>query len=679
MTIRAVTLGLLVAVLVASVAFLNDWILRLFRLIGNHVPTSVYGLLVLFVLIGNPLLGRLRAQWAFSRRELAVMLSLALVGCGIGSIGLLRNFPNAITVPLQINEQDLSWQRTELIRYVPKAMLPVTENGQFDRTVGILGSGMRREGAPNIALRDVPWDAWIRPAAFWVPMVVLFLGGMIALGLVLHRQWSRHELLSYPIAEFGSLLIDTEGGSWPPIFRRWGFWIALGVVVCVHIVNGYHAYHPSSIEIPVKGDFSIMAKEKLQWLQRGLGFYDLTRPTLFLTPMAFVFFMRSDAALSMGLSLPIICVVTAAMTAKGANAGVNQTEGGFLPWAAFGAYLGMVLMIAYTGRHYFSRLLRQALLPKRSSDMPVYATWACRAYLLCMAGIVALLAWVGCTWTLAILFVVQLTVMMVVIGRISAETGLVQIGIIWTPMAVCLGLLGPVQLGPVAMMAFAIIGWALLMDPAETMLPFVLNSLRLCQKSEAPVGRTGGWMGAALGLALIIGVPAVLWTQYNYGRGTDEYSAYWAPHLVFDAASRQIDTIRQMGQLDHSQQLDAWQRLTTMQPNHQFLWSMGIGLVLVVAFGAARLRWTWWPLHPVLFVVIGSWAMGILSLSVLLGWILRTIVVKVGGTQKLTEVRPIAVGVIAGDLMGGLIFMIVGIIYYWVTGTTPADYNPYSG
>jgi hypothetical protein len=59
-TIRAVILGLLGAAFVCSYTYFNDWVMRQTMFVGNFMPISVYGLLVLFLALVYPLWRRVK-------------------------------------------------------------------------------------------------------------------------------------------------------------------------------------------------------------------------------------------------------------------------------------------------------------------------------------------------------------------------------------------------------------------------------------------------------------------------------------------------------------------------------------------------------------------------------------------------------------------------------------------
>ncbi|MFP3786649.1 DUF6784 domain-containing protein, partial [Burkholderia sp. SIMBA_024] len=87
--------------------------------------------------------------------------------------------------------------------------------------------------------------------------------------------------------------------------------------------------------------------------------------------------------------------------------------------------------------------------------------------------------------------------------------------------------------------------------------------------------------------------------------------------------------------------------------------------------GLARLRLPWWPIHPVLFLVWGSYPAAMFAVSILLGWVLKLAVVRVGGARALKAVTPIMVGVIVGELLATLLWLSMGAASFYVTGETP--------
>ena len=58
-------------------------------------------------------------------------------------------------------------------------------------------------GTKGISFRQIPWYAWTGTLLyFWLPLILAFSLAVIGLALVVHRQWSDHEHLPYPIVTF---------------------------------------------------------------------------------------------------------------------------------------------------------------------------------------------------------------------------------------------------------------------------------------------------------------------------------------------------------------------------------------------------------------------------------------------------------------------------------------------
>jgi hypothetical protein len=60
--------------------------------------------------------------------------------------------------------------------------------------------------------------------------------------------------------------------------------------------------------------------------------------------------------------------------------------------------------------------------------------------------------------------------------------------------------------------------------------------------------------------------------------------------------------------------------------------------------------------------------------SFLLGWAIKAGVVRTTGARGYHAVKPFMVGVIAGELLSGLLWMMIGAAYYFSTGKSPASY-----
>lgn len=120
---------------------------------------------------------------------------------------------------------------------------------------------------------------------------------------------------------------------------------------------------------------------------------------------------------------------------------------------------------------------------------------------------------------------------------------------------------------------------------------------------------------------------------------------------------------------DDSLALSGWKRLAAFSPDRTAVVGFFVGLLLVLSFTAARLRFARWPLHPALFLVWSTlWQF---AASFLAGWFLKTMISKYGGAPAYQRLKPMVFGVIAGSIAGGALLIAVGFIYYLATGEHP--------
>jgi hypothetical protein len=674
MSVRAVILGLLGGAFIAGFCFINDRYAGTDVLVGHHLPISVFGTLVVVGMLVNPLLYLVRPSWRLSPTELAGALVLVLVACSVPGMSMAQNFPPVLAMPAQYNLVNPGWRKHDVMSYAPAAMLPA--DGQYDRQVqeGYIGGSRGSFG-----LGVVPWLKWRRPLETWVPLAFLLAVATVCLSLIVHKQWSDHERLRYPIAEFAAALTSQQGGkAVGPLFRQNFFWLAFGVILVVRVWNGLNVWYPDVPQIPLELDFKAILKT-FPKLYNIPGQKYVAGPLIYPAAIGFAFFLASDVSLSIGLAVYLHFALTGILLHTGATMQDDLFNGGTFMWQRFGSCLGIALVLAKTGKRYYGQVFKAALGVRGQDQVEGYAVWACRFLLLAMAGAIGLLVSLGLDWPLAVLLVLLILLLFLVAARFSAEAGLYFITVLWQPAAVLVGLLGGFALGPRALIVIGLVMMMFAQDPRESLMPFLVNALKLGQGAGLRPGRLAPAAVGVYLMALAIALPTTLWVSYKMGAGTAQrYEAEnktWA-QSTFNATEKAMTQLKNQGELQASVDLGGLERLTQARPDKMFLTSAGLGLAVVLVFSALRLRYTWWPIHPIMFCVWGTQSMKALSASFLIGWIMKTMLVRLGllTAGRIHRVKALMIGMIAGDLVAGMIYMAIGAISYVLTGRTPPEY-----
>ncbi len=674
MTVRAVLLGLLAAALVCGFCYFNDFVMHQTFLVGNYMPISVFGGLLVFLLLFNPLLWRVWKRLALSGRELSVIVALTLAACYVPGRGLMHYFFTFMMLPHHYARTDPGWKKHNIVDLAPKQMLADVSEDESEALNGFIqGLG---EGSQHMSPLRIPWHAWWRALGFWVPLLLAFSFAMIGLALVVHRQWSHHEQMPYPIVTFANALLPREGEVRGGVFRNKLFWIGGAIVLLIHLNNYACTWWPRYL-VPVQRTFDFRSLTPLIPPLQRAGDWALMNPTLYFTAIGFAFFLATDVSLSLGLAAYVYAVVLGILMGYG----LSVEGGGFISlnirtFLFGGAYFGMFLVLLYTGRHYYVTVVKRAAFLGGKDEVEARSAWGARVFLIGAAAFALQLMLVGLPWYLAAIYTAGATVIFTVISRVVSETGVFFIHAYHFPCVMLWGFLGARTLGPRAMLIMFMVTSLLLIDPREAVMPFMTQAFKLVDENRVKLGRTAWWAGVALCVGFVVAVPVTLYWLYDYGSG--RVADGWTrnvPRMSFDATVRVVEKLEAQGCLEEAGKQSGMAWLRSLSPNTECVAAFGIAMGLVLAFGAARLRFPRWPLHPVMFLILGTFQSRTLAFSFLVGCAIKVLVTKYGGASAYQKLKPLMIGVIAGDMLGGLTPMVIGAIYWWLTGESPEQFK----
>jgi hypothetical protein len=177
-------------------------------------------------------------------------------------------------------------------------------------------------------------------------------------------------------------------------------------------------------------------------------------------------------------------------------------------------------------------------------------------------------------------------------------------------------------------------------------------------------------------VSLIVATTATLVVQYNHGVDADDkWMADWAPEAAFKLLSGELARSASRGELSALTGLGPIEQLSHMRPDTTALTWAGAGLAVTMLIAIARVRLAWWPLHPVLLVLAGSWPTMLITPSFLIGWAVKLVIEKLGGARAVSAAKPVMVGIIAGELLAALGWAAAGAISFALTGQTPPTYH----
>lgn len=648
------------AVLICGFQHWHEYVLRqglyLPQITSLLLTPIVFFLMFLLVALLNPVLHRVGL--GLHRRELVLVAACWLVTGAVSSQGF---------APQAIHRAGQLFGRAHDAQRVTRDYLPdrwFVDRDEADQVY----RGF--EGADTeFSWREIPWRKWLTPLSFWLPF--LFAAGVFSLSLaqVVHRQWSRHELLPYPLAEVAWAVVDVQRPrAWPRIFYSRVFWTGFLLVFAIYLVNGLSQWFPQVVSVPLRYNQRVLERE-FPFLSRygGTLVYSLFRGWFYPFIVGIAVLISAEMSLSCWAGYLLMIIGSAVFFLFTGIAIQTHHEQSM----HLGMYVGMTLMILYYGRREYTSIVRQAFLPGHSSDPAVHAAAAaCRRSLCAFALLVALLYVAGLDWLVALALVTALGMVLLLGARAAAEAGLPWLaGFSGMATAFPLKFMGPAAIGPRNLAVLAVIG-GMLSANLENNLAAQQTT---CAKLAEGVFR-GQWFHRILILAMCVSVFIAVGVQWrNVYRHGGRHEARMQRDLRGDLerAQREIIPLQLEG---HAQGLDATRglaKLPLLQPDRDVLVCFAFGAALVAACGIMRLRFVWWPLHPLPLLFANTWAMSRLYPSFFLGWVIKTALVKIGGGRFYQASRPFFIGVIFGNIMGAGIWYVVAALQFWLTGREP--------
>lgn len=552
-----------------------------------------------------------------------------------------------------------------------------------DRVMGPLLEGGPAEG--RLGLSEIPWDAWWPTMSLWGGITLALALATVCLALIVHRQWSRNELLSYPIARFvEEWTVQEPGSKWPTITCTKIFWVGFAIVLGIRLLNGSAHWNNALPSLDLRLDFrpllALFPNARQVPLVNGVFHWEIMPAVI-----GFAFFLDSRISFSLGLTNLFWVVMGSMLVANGIALDASYLGAERANLIRFGAYLGIVVMIVYTGRRYYREVFLSAIGMRRGTEVPSYACWAARGFV----GAVILAVWglqtAGLTPLWAAMITLLILIIFLVMSRIVAESGLFFMQPYWMPAGIMVALLGFEAMGPTQYIVLAVASVLLAGDPRTTLMPFLVNGLKLIHPrddatSQQSPGRGGICLLVMVVLSFVVAGMVTLYWQYNVGfNRSDPWAFEWLPVMPFDQLNRNLAELASRGDLSRVVDATAETGWGAWAPQSGAIWWAVTGGVLVLVFATARLRFTWWPFHPIIFLVWGTYPISLFGGSFLLGWAIKEGVVRTMGARGFHQVKPLMVGLVAAEVMAALIWALISLFYYLRTGLSPETYFVFPG
>ena len=599
--------------------------------VSSQLPVVVYVPFVLWLFL-NVLLKQLWPRLALRRGELLTIFGMLWVVGTIPGYGWMGYWVLTLAAPAFYDTAENQWAEI-LFDFLPWHVFPDTSA----RVIDAFWLGLP-EGAP------VPWDGWFGATAQWLSVSVAMVGFGLCLVILLQRQWEANEKLTFPLAQLPLDLtagFDGAHGS-PAIFRSRLFWVGFAVVFVPVLYNITSYFMVGLPRIGIYWD--------LYNIHLGEGF-----PTLHFRIMPLVvavtYLCPLDILASMVVFHLLAILKGAAMSRIGfsvGSAGESLQWNDILHLESYGAIIFIGLWTFWLARSHFRRVWRQV---RWGAGEPDEVSHHRRVLLGLTISGVYLLGWMmalGMSLPAALLIFSVALLTYVVVVKLIAATGCAYLltdpghikGITFVNE-----LLGTALLSPRSYVGFRVFSgttfFGNLRIPAWPSLPHLLRIFSLKQQP--------GWIAVLVLVAFPVG--------FLVAAGATLEMAYTKQGLVFfsDSIGPGYDETARNLNDPTSPDLGRWL---------VFLFGFTESAVLAIL----RVRFHWFPLHPVgvafQYTIVGI----VFWFSLFLAWAVKVLLLRFGGKGAYLGGKPFFYGLAIGYVSGIIVSVCVDLIWFPTAG-----------
>jgi len=623
-------LGLLGSLFIWIATPYSNFILRTGFISDDYLAPSVLAGLLLLVLITNPILITVRRSWRLNFKQIALIAGMMFVAASTSSTGLLRSLPYALAQQVSASNEFKTYAGYYEEADLPPSLFP----GRLDYREN--NDSIRHFLTKLPKGEPVPWSVWIRPAISWLSFFVFVWMLCIGIAGIMLPQWQQNERLVFPLTRILRSIMETpeNGRLLPPLFGERQFWIAAGIVFCIHLLVGLQIYFPERVPaFQTSWNLSLLfTEEPLSYLPEYIKY-----GRFFFIIIGVAYFMSTRVSFS-------ICFF---MVAYALYAMLGQTYAP--PFVAdqitahrSGALLTMAITILWLGRNRWLHVFRCSIRPVLSETDRRDRNYG-HMLGLGLLGMFGWLVWTGVQIQWAPLMVATIFIIQLVASRMVAETGLPVAGLTADHFRQYFHLI-PLRLFTAASAwMLGAMGALIGTTSRVSVTVMAMQSMSLDEKSRP----RRQWKMARsyvilLALGFVICGSAHIYNSYTHSRTLDPNPQ--APINISGIYQlyEPLEFIKQRGD-------GRWEEW-----GHNMPVNLALGAGLAGGLQYASLVMPKWPLHPVGLLLAFTDYGEIVWMSVAVGWLLRIVLIFFGGARLYRRLKPLFTGLIIGEAVAAI-------------------------
>lgn len=634
-TVRSVLSGLVLVVGLDALAIHLRYVVHGSLMTYSHVPMAMLIVYVLMIVIGA-LIARF-SPWKLSSPEWHAILAMGVVGAAVPGFGLSGYLLGYIATPHYFATEVNEWN-TYLHPYINPWLIPSDENKAVTWFF---------EGAPNGA--QIPWDAWLLPLLWWTTFIVAAFVVLACVAVVFRKQWVQNERLAFPAMAPLIHMAEAPGSgtsALPDFTRNYLFWIGFGLAFGMIAWNCINYFLPGFPQFPVY-------RGRWYWIDRqhppAFGFLGLF--TIF-----FSYFASLDVLFSIWFFDLLFIVEGGALHRRGFTAISPYYYRGVYYWQTKGAFAMLTASVFWVARRHVRDIFGKAWNrnhPMDDRDEPLSSRTAVISMLLGLAFMWLWLSRIGFDPLLAALLLPAVIFTYVGMAKILAETGMPYTNVPAGPWGLVATFIGGMTVNERTRVALRFAS-RITSHFKGLFLPALAHAGRVAEGVRGDRRR----LTYAVALAFLVSfVASVLLTiQLGYRDGAYNFNSWEIVH----AGPRHFESTATSVKNFLTKKPDP----PVYREHPEYMVFFGLGGLAALLLIFLRHRFVWWPLHPVGLAISGSYLARRTSLTILMAWLVKLVMLKMGGPSVYRKSRPLFIGLLAGYILGVALSASIDVLWF---------------
>ena len=634
LTPRAFLIGIACAVSICLITpYNNTYVAGNSYPANNHLPLAPLFLVIVLAIGLNGFLYRIRDTFALTSSELAVIWCMMIVSVSIPSKAFAEYLLPTLVAPYYLATPENEWQEI-FHQYLPHwAMV-----GQ--------PHAVQRFYEQPLGEAIIPWLVWFKPLIAWGTYALSLYLMMLCLCSILRKQWIEHERITFPLVQLPAEVMRAtdEKGRLNPFFRHPILWVGVSIAAFIHLINGLHVHLPMVPSIPTDFPLNAILTDKPWNSLRPFPMH--LQPSVI--GVTFLLTLRvSFSVWFFYLAYKLECLIAGTLGIPVRNSpGEFGFTRNFASHQEMGAFIVVIVFLLWRSKAHLKNVFQSAFSKNSivsDANEPLPYRWAVWGFIISLGVHISMSVSMGMSLWIAFLAAIIFMMMATIFTWQVASAGILRVDATFEPMMLLITTLGHRGIGPANLTVDTIHAKGFRTDISQMMMPHFMNAFKISDETRMSRRPLVYAMVAAIVICFPISCYAFLNLAHKYGaKNLSSWNFQNGPRLAYtDLVSR----------ISHP-----------LDTNWQDIGFILVGGIFTSFVMIMHQRFLWWPLHPIGCTTGSSWGIEQMFLSIFIGWLMKSLLLRHGGLRVYRNARPFFLGLILGEYTMGGIWLIVGLI-----------------